>query len=119
MTGADAEFMFALLNDQSWLRFIGDRGVRTVEDAEHYIRSGPVKMYEELGYGFCIVESKETLRPLGICGLAKRNTWQIQILALRYFLNTGVAVTHLKPRLPCSNMRNRNWDLRGFWQRPG
>lgn len=73
MTGADAEFMFALLNDQSWLRFIGDRGVRTVEDAEHYIRSGPVKMYEELGYGFCIVESKETLRPLGICGLAKRN----------------------------------------------
>jgi RimJ/RimL family protein N-acetyltransferase len=73
MTGADAEFMLALLNDQSWLYFIGDRGVRTVADAQHYILNGPTKMYEEFGYGFCVVQVKETSVSVGICGLAKRS----------------------------------------------
>lgn len=72
MSTADAGFMLTLLNDPSWLRFIGDRGVRTVEDAENYIRQGPVAMYASHGYGFCIVESRESARAIGICGLARR-----------------------------------------------
>jgi RimJ/RimL family protein N-acetyltransferase len=28
----DAEFIVELLNEPSWLRFIGDKGVRTIED---------------------------------------------------------------------------------------
>lgn len=73
MSTADAEFMLALLNEPSWLRFIGDRGVRTLEDAENYIAQGPVAMYARHGYGFCIVESKASAAPIGICGLAKRD----------------------------------------------
>lgn len=70
---ADAPFMLGLLNEPSWLRFIGDRGVRTLEDARSYILSGPMGMYDRLGVGFCVVEARGSREPLGICGLAKRD----------------------------------------------
>lgn len=70
---ADIDFMLWLLNDPTWLRFIGDRNVRTKEDAQQYISAGPVDMYNRLGYGQCIVESRETGTALGICGLSQRN----------------------------------------------
>ncbi len=70
----DAAFMLGLLNDPSWLRFIGDRGVRTLEDAQAYIENGPVEMYGRLGFGFCIVESRgPSAQRLGVCGLAQRD----------------------------------------------
>ncbi len=69
----DVEFMLQLLNDRSWIRFIGDRGVRTVEDARQYIAKGPLSMYDRLGYGHCIVELREARCALGICGLTKRD----------------------------------------------
>lgn len=73
MSTTDAEFILELLNDPSWLRFIGDRGVRTLEDAKAYIQQGPVAMYERLGFGFCLVQSNESGRPYGICGLTQRD----------------------------------------------
>jgi sterol 3beta-glucosyltransferase len=69
----DAEFMLGLLNDPSWLRCIGDRGVRSIEDARNYILKGPVDSYKQHGFGFYIVELKQTGTPMGICGLAKRD----------------------------------------------
>jgi RimJ/RimL family protein N-acetyltransferase len=72
MSIEDSGFMLGLLNESSWLRFIGDRGVRTIDDAKRYILTGPVEMYARLGFGFYIVELKKTGRAVGICGLAKR-----------------------------------------------
>jgi RimJ/RimL family protein N-acetyltransferase len=70
----DAAFMLSLLNDPSWLRFIGDRGVRSLADAQAYIENGPVEMYGRLGFGFCMVESKQPAgQRLGVCGLAQRD----------------------------------------------
>lgn len=69
----DADFMLGLLNDPSWLRFIGDRGVRTREDARAYILKGPIDMYERLGFGIYLTELKEGGAPIGICGLVKRD----------------------------------------------
>lgn len=69
----DANFMLQLLNDPSWLRFIGDRNVRTIDDAKRYITGGPLSMYARLGYGMCIVEHREANCPIGICGLVKRD----------------------------------------------
>jgi RimJ/RimL family protein N-acetyltransferase len=70
----DAAFMLSLLNDPSWLRFIGDRGVRTLADAQAYIENGPVEMYGRLGFGFCMVEGKHAAgQRLGLCGLAQRD----------------------------------------------
>lgn len=70
----DAPFILALLNDADFLRYIGDRGVRTLEDATAYITNGPVAMYEQHGHGLYLVIERDTLVPAGICGVLKRDT---------------------------------------------
>ncbi|MCL4303362.1 MAG: GNAT family N-acetyltransferase [Anaerolineae bacterium] len=69
----DAAFILGLLNEPSWLQFIGDRGVRTLEDARTYILTGPVEMYTRLGFGLYLVELREGGIPIGMCGLIKRD----------------------------------------------
>lgn len=73
MTLDDAAFMLGLLNEPSYLRFIGDRNVRTLEAARDYILAGPVDMVRRLGFGFYMVELIETGVPVGVCGIAKRD----------------------------------------------
>ncbi len=69
----DAAFMLGLLNQPSWLRFIGDRGVTTLEQARNYITNGALQSYARLGFGFYVVELAGQAVPIGICGLAKRS----------------------------------------------
>ncbi|GIN84777.1 alanine acetyltransferase [Heyndrickxia sporothermodurans] len=73
-TTNDAEFILELLNDPSWFQFIGDRGVRTIEEARSYILNGPVRMYEQFGFCLYLVERKEDHIPIGICGLVNRDS---------------------------------------------
>jgi RimJ/RimL family protein N-acetyltransferase len=68
----DAAFILVLLNEPSFLRFIGDKKVRSLQDAEKYILNGPVASYQRNGFGLCLVELKETHTPIGMCGLLKR-----------------------------------------------
>jgi RimJ/RimL family protein N-acetyltransferase len=70
----DAAFILELVNEPSWLKYIGDKGVKTLQDAENYIRKGPVEMYRRLGFGLYLVEIRESHEPIGICGLIKRET---------------------------------------------
>ena len=72
LTAEDAAFILELVNDPDWLRFIGDRGVRTLEDARGYILNGPVAMYQRTGFGLYLVELKHGARPIGMCGLIER-----------------------------------------------
>src|SRR5688500_17466054 len=72
LTLDDAGFIVELLNDPSWLRFIGDKNVRTLEDARRYLANGRMKMYAEQGFGLWLVERGEDGAQLGICGLVKR-----------------------------------------------
>jgi len=73
LTVGDAEFILALLNEPSFLRFIGDKKVRTIADAEQYILNGPAASYERHGFGLLLVELKNAKTPLGICGLLRRD----------------------------------------------
>ena len=73
LNAKDAPFILTLLNEPSFLRFIGDKKVRTVEDAEQYIQTGPAASYERHGFGLCLVELKDAHTPIGICGLLKRD----------------------------------------------
>jgi RimJ/RimL family protein N-acetyltransferase len=73
MSADDAGFILGLLNEPSWLRFIGDKGVRTLDDARSYILKGPVEMYARYGFGLYVVELKESGIPMGVCGLIKRD----------------------------------------------
>ncbi len=69
----DSPFIFELVNEPSWLRYIGDKGVKTLQDAQRYIEDGPIEMYQRLGFGLYAVELKENGAPIGICGLIKRD----------------------------------------------
>ena len=73
LTEADAPFMLQLLNEPSFIRNIGDRGVRTVDDAREYITNGPKASYARFGFGLYLVELGHPLTPIGICGILKRD----------------------------------------------
>jgi [ribosomal protein S5]-alanine N-acetyltransferase len=72
LTLEDSAFIFNLLNDSSWIKYIGDKGIKTEEDAKKYIQNGPVQMYTDYGFGLYVVSLKESGVPIGMCGLIKR-----------------------------------------------
>jgi ribosomal-protein-alanine N-acetyltransferase len=69
----DAPFLLSLVNEPTWLQFIGDRKVYTLEDAERYLVEGSIRSYAEHGFGFWKVTVKNTGVPIGSAGLAKRD----------------------------------------------
>ena len=70
----DAAFILELLNEPSWIRFIGNKNVHSVDDARNYLVNGPMAMYERVGFGLFLVALKATGEPVGMCGLIKRDT---------------------------------------------
>jgi ribosomal-protein-alanine N-acetyltransferase len=71
---ADAPFLLRLLNEPSWLQFIGDKAVHTLEDARNYLVNGPLAMYARDGFGLYLVERLPDRVPMGMCGLIRRET---------------------------------------------
>jgi [ribosomal protein S5]-alanine N-acetyltransferase len=67
----DADFILELLNEAAFLQFIGDKGVRTLDDACDYLRKGPMESYGRHGFGLYAVCLRDGT-PIGICGLVKR-----------------------------------------------
>jgi [ribosomal protein S5]-alanine N-acetyltransferase len=74
MRAEDAEFIFELVNEAAFIRDIGDKGVRTLDDARNYILTGPVASYAKFGFGLYLVALRETGEAIGICGLLKRDS---------------------------------------------
>jgi RimJ/RimL family protein N-acetyltransferase len=68
----DAPFIFELLNTSGWIRFIGDRGIKTLSDASDYLSARLIPSYRQFGFGFYLVKLKSQNIPAGICGLVKR-----------------------------------------------
>jgi [ribosomal protein S5]-alanine N-acetyltransferase len=71
---SDARFVLQLLNEPSFLQFIGDKYVRTLADAEHYTATGPLASYARNGFGLLLVHLQNESIPIGICGLVRRDT---------------------------------------------
>ncbi len=69
----DAPFFYTLVNDPAWMRFIGDRNVKTIADAEKYLIDKIIPSYVKHGFGFYVVSSKEDNTPIGMSGLVDRN----------------------------------------------
>lgn len=61
------------MNDSDWLRYIGDKRVRTEDDARRYLREGPLASYARHGFGLLAVETRADGRAIGMCGLLKRD----------------------------------------------
>ena len=69
----DSAFILRLLNEPSFIKNIGDKSVRKLDDAWQYILQGPMASYEKNGFGLWLVQLKDALTPIGICGLIKRD----------------------------------------------
>lgn len=90
----DATFIIQLLNSKGWLKFIGDRHIKTLEQAENYLTNGPMKSYSVNGFGLSMVELKNTHTPIGMCGLIKRDNLpdiDIGFAFLEEFMGNGYA----------------------------
>ena len=74
MVAEDAAFMLKLLNTPSWLKYIGDRNVHTIEEARNYLLYGAMNSYKKSGFGFYRVRLKDSDTIIGTCGLVKRDT---------------------------------------------
>lgn len=73
LTADDAPFILALLNDPAFIQHIGDRNVRSLDDAASYIERGPRASYAQHGFGLWLVELTGPGTPIGICGVLKRD----------------------------------------------
>ncbi len=69
----DADLMFAVWNDPAFVRNVGDRGIRTIDQAREAVRAGPLKLYEHHGFGPCAMVLKASGKRIGICGLFQRD----------------------------------------------
>jgi RimJ/RimL family protein N-acetyltransferase len=95
ITTNDAEFLLRLLNEPSFIENIGDRNVRTIEDACRYAQNGPIASYRQHGFGLYLTVLKETGEAIGICGLVKRESLpdaDIGYAFLPQFWNKGYAI---------------------------
>lgn len=70
----DASFILELYNRPDFYRFIGDKQIRTLEEAKRYIQENMLRMQELKGVSLMVVETKHDQQPIGICGLVKRDT---------------------------------------------
>ncbi len=70
---SDAHFVLDILNQPSFIKYIADRGVRTLEQAQDYIRSRFETAYDSNSYGIFLVELKDTGEPVGMAGFVNRS----------------------------------------------
>lgn len=69
----DASFFLELMNAPNSIKYIGDKKLKSVEDAEKYLIKKAIKSYSDFNFGFYKLELKgEKNKPIGTCGLAKR-----------------------------------------------
>ncbi|HZW58656.1 MAG TPA: GNAT family N-acetyltransferase [Woeseiaceae bacterium] len=74
LTVDDAAFLKDVMNDAGFLKYIGDRGIRTLDDARAYLERGPLDSYRRHGYGMYLVTRRADDAALGICGLVRRDS---------------------------------------------
>lgn len=68
----DAAFIYELLNAPKFRQHIGDKNVRSLDDARKYIQSRLLDSYQNLGFGMFIVTLSDDHTPIGMCGFLRR-----------------------------------------------
>lgn len=123
-TFSDVDFIIRLLNEESFIRYIADKNVRTHADAVNYLTNGPILSYQKYGYGLNMVQLKGEETPIGMCGLLKRAELQhpdlgyafipefcgkgYAIEAAKSVLNEGITTHGLKMVLAVTALDNIN-----------
>lgn len=68
----DAEFIFELYNSPKFIKYIGDRNIKTLSDAENYIRNRFLPQFEKLGFGNYLIVTKDENQKIGGVGVFER-----------------------------------------------
>lgn len=93
-TTADANFILDLLNEPAFHRYIGDKGVRTIDEARIYLTEGAISSYKNSGYGLWLAKTKKNNTSIGMCGLKNRDVLEIPDLGyafLKQYWSKGYA----------------------------
>jgi len=91
---SDSAFILKLLNEETFIKNITDKNVRSHQDAIHYLRDGPISDYTEFGFGQYLVSLKDSDIPIGMCGFLKRDVFEYPDLGyafLHEFWSKGYA----------------------------
>lgn len=80
----DAPFFLELYNTPSFIKFIGDKNLRSVEDAENYIQNRFLKQIEKLGYGNYLITRKEDGAKIGAVGIFEREGLEVQDIGFSF-----------------------------------
>ena len=72
MSKEDASFLLELLNSPKWIKYIGDRNVNTIKEAETYIKHKMTPQLKKLGFSSYTVIRKTDNAKVGSCGLYDR-----------------------------------------------
>ncbi len=81
---SDSAFILELMNEPAYIENIGDRGIRTLDDAGRYIDAKYTANYSGLGYGLYLVKAKAGGAPIGICGFVKREVLECADIGFAY-----------------------------------
>jgi len=74
VTVDDGQFIFDLLNTPKFKKYIGDRGVNSLQESLEFIDTKYRQSYTDHGYGLYTVETKYDGTPIGVCGFVRRDT---------------------------------------------
>jgi RimJ/RimL family protein N-acetyltransferase len=94
ITIEDAEFVLRLVNEPSFVSNIGDKGLKTIDDAERFILEGYWTNQERSGYGMFLVELKRGGDSIGGCGLLYRKVLDVTDIGFAFlpeYWNRGFA----------------------------
>ena len=69
LTAADNQFIFELLNTAGWIKFIGNRNIKTIEDADNYIQ----KIITKPNISYWVVTLTDNQTAIGLVTFIKRD----------------------------------------------
>lgn len=98
ITLADAAFYLQLVNNPSWLQYIGERNIHTLSEAQTALQNGAVAMQQTLGFSLYLTLNTATGLPVGICGLIKREELEDIDLGYAFCRNTRARVMPGRPQ---------------------
>lgn len=107
----DAPFIFELLNSPAWLKYIGDRGIKTITDAENYLSEKMLPAYENEGKGGWKVTLKSTGDTIGNCGFYQRDFLEMPDLGFAFlpqYIGKGYGYEAAKG---CLDHAIKHWNL--------
>lgn len=69
----DAELIYQLMNTPKFIKFVGDRKINSIQDAEKYIQIKMLPQLNTLGYSSYSIITKVDGAKIGTCGLYNRD----------------------------------------------